>query len=156
MSCDHSRMGCVHSTHARRHWRLHCAFTAHLQRNVCSAIARQFFLACSKFDGVRSARGICLAHLGDSIAYIWRTHSINEDPWAYVGYLPHIFYFFVRRASAVASPAGGTGALFPLILPCSCKWQLQIASTLTSMHQEWDTSQLVSWTLALMIYRCNQ
>ena len=77
--------------------------------NECSAIARRFFLACSKFDGARSARGVCLAHLGDSTAYVWRTHSVNEDPWAYVAYLSRICYFFVRRASAVASPASGTG-----------------------------------------------
>ena len=94
MSCDHSRTGCVHSTHARRRWRLHCAFTAHLLRNVCSAIARRFFLTCSKFDGARSARGVCLAHLGDSTAYVWRTQSVNEDPRAYVAYLPCISYFF--------------------------------------------------------------
>ena len=71
-----------------------CAFTAHLLRNVCSAIARRFFLACSKFDGTRSARGVCLAHLGDSTAHVWRTHSVNEDPWAYVAYLPRICDFF--------------------------------------------------------------
>ena len=81
MGCDHSRTGCVHSTHARRRWRLHCAFTAHLLRNVCSAIARRFFWTCSKFDGARS---LCLAHLGDSTAYVWRTQSVNEDPRAHV------------------------------------------------------------------------
>ena len=43
MHCDHSRTDCVHSTHARRRWRLHCAFTAHLLRNVGSAMARRFF-----------------------------------------------------------------------------------------------------------------
>ena len=112
MSCDHSRMGCVHSTHARRRWRLHCVFTAHLLRNIYSVMARQFFLACSKFDGARSARGVWLALLGDSTAYVWRTHSVNEDPRAYVAYLPRIcYFFFIRRASAVASPASGTGAL---------------------------------------------
>ena len=66
MSCDHPRTGCVYSTHARRRWRLYCAFTAPLLRNICSAIARRFFLTCSKFDVARSARGVCLAHLGDS------------------------------------------------------------------------------------------
>ena len=100
MSCDHWRTGCVHSTHARCLWRLHCAFTAHLLRNVCSAIARRFFLTCSKFDGARSACGICLAHLGDSTAYVRRTRSVN-DPRAYVAYLPRNCYFFVRRVSAV-------------------------------------------------------
>ena len=110
MSCDHYRTGCVHSTHARRRWRLHCAFTAHLLRNVCSAIARRFFLTCSKFDGARSARGVCLTHLGDSTVYVWRTLSVNEDPRAYVAYVPRICYFFVRRASAIASPSSGTGA----------------------------------------------
>ena len=94
MSCDHSRTGCAHSTHARRRWRLQCAFTTYLLRNVCSAIARRFFLACSKFDGARSARGVCLAHLGDSTAHVWRTHSVNEDPCAYVAYLPCICDFF--------------------------------------------------------------
>ena len=94
MSCDHSRTGCVHSTYASRRWRLHCAFTAHLLRNVCSAIARRFFWTCSKFDGACSARGVCLAHLGDSTAYVWRTQSVNEDPRAYVAYLPRISYFF--------------------------------------------------------------
>ena len=54
----------------------------------------KFFLACSKFDGTRSARGVCLAHLGDSTAHVWRTHSVNEDPWAYVAYLPRICDFF--------------------------------------------------------------
>ena len=108
MSCDHSRTGCVHSTHARRRWRLHCAFTAHLLRNVGSAIAQRFFLTCSKFDGAHSA---CLAHLGDSTAYVWRTQSVNEDPRAYVAHLQRISYFFVRRVSAVASQASGTGAL---------------------------------------------
>ena len=43
MHCDNSRTDCVHSTHARRRWRLHCAFTAHLLRNVGSAMARRFF-----------------------------------------------------------------------------------------------------------------
>ena len=86
MSCNHSRTGWVHSTHARRRW--------HLLRNVCSAIARRFFLTCSKFDGARSACGICLAHLGDSTVYVWRTQSVNEDPRAYVAYLPRISYFF--------------------------------------------------------------
>ena len=85
--------------------------SAHPLRNVCSAIARLFFLACSKFDGALGARGVCLANLGDSTAYVWRTHSVNEDPWAYWAYLRSICYFFsVRRASTVASPARGTGA----------------------------------------------
>ena len=70
-----------------------------------------FFLTCSKFDGARSARGVCRAHLGDSTTYVWRTRSVNEDPRTYVAYLPRICYFFVHRASAVASPASGTGAL---------------------------------------------
>ena len=111
VSCDHSRTGCVHSTYARRRWHRHWAFTAPLLHNVCSAIARRFFLTCSKFDGARSARGVCLAHLGDSTAYVWRTQSVNEDPRAYVAYLLRICYFFVRRVSAVASQASGTGAL---------------------------------------------
>ena len=54
----------------------------------------------------------CLAHIVDSTAYVWRTQSVNEDPWAYVAYLPraYLLFFFVHRSSAVASPAGGTGA----------------------------------------------
>ena len=61
------------------------------------------FLTCSKFDGARSARGVCLAHLGDSNTYVWRIHSVNEDPRAYVAYLPAIFFV----AQLVASPASG-------------------------------------------------
>ena len=109
MSCDHARTGCVHSTHARRRWCLHSTFTAHLLRNVCSAIARRFFLARSKFDG---ARGVCLAHLGDSNCVRladphskWRSFGVCGVSTAY------LLFFFVRRASAVASPASGTGAL---------------------------------------------
>ena len=71
---------------------------AHLPRiycvHVCSAIARRFFLTCSKFDGARSARGVCRAHLGDSSTYVWLTRSVNEDPRTYVAYLPRICYFF--------------------------------------------------------------
>ena len=52
------------------------------------------FLTCSKFDGARNARGVCLTHLGDSTAYVWRTQIVNEDPRAYVAYLPRISYFF--------------------------------------------------------------
>ena len=66
--------------------------TAHLSRTYCVMYAQwshsDFFLACSKFDGV------CLAHLGDSNAHVWRTHSVNEDSWAYVTYPPRICYFF--------------------------------------------------------------
>ena len=72
--------------------------TAHLPRTYCVMCARRshgdFFLTCSKFDGARSARGVCLAHLGDSTAYVWRTQSVNEDPRAYAAYLPRISYFF--------------------------------------------------------------
>ena len=104
MSCDHSRTGCVHSTHTRRRWSLHCAFTAHLLRNVCSAIARRFLWTCSKFDGARSARGICLnaprrlhcARLTNPQRR-WRSLGVCGVSSAY--------------ASAVASPASGTGAL---------------------------------------------
>ena len=89
--------------------------TVNLPCTYCVMCARRwhgdFFLTCSKFDGTHCACGVCLAHRGDSTAYVWRTHSVNEDPWAYVAYLPRICYFFVRRASAVASPASGTGAL---------------------------------------------
>ena len=55
------------------------------------------FLACSKFDGARSARGVCLAHLGDFTTHVQRTHSVNEDPRAYVAYLPRICHFFHTR-----------------------------------------------------------
>ena len=72
------------------------AMRIYLLRNVCSAITRRFILAYSKFDGARRARGVCLAHLGDSTAHVWRAHSANEDPIAYV---------------AAASPASVTGAL---------------------------------------------
>ena len=75
--------------------------TAHLPRTYCVMYARwshgdfrRFFLTRSKFDGARSACGICLAHLGDSTAYVRRTRSVNEDPRAYVAYLPRICYFF--------------------------------------------------------------
>ena len=50
------------------------------------------FLTCSKFNGAHSARGVCLAHLGDSTAYVWWIHSVNEDPWAHVAYLPRICF----------------------------------------------------------------
>ena len=79
---------------------------------VCSAIARRFFFACSKFDGACSARGVCLVHIGDSTVHVWRTHGVKGYPQAHVAYLPRICYFFVRRASAVASPTSGTGAFF--------------------------------------------
>ena len=76
---------------------------AHLPHTYCVMYARRSHGTCSKFDGARSAHGVFLAHLGDSTAYVWRTHSVNEDPWAYVAYLP--------RICAVASPASWTGAL---------------------------------------------
>ena len=71
--------------------------TAHLPRTCCVMYARRshgdFFLTWSKFDGASHARGVCLAHLGDSNAYVWRIGSVNEDPRAYVAYLPRICYF---------------------------------------------------------------
>ena len=84
--------------------------TAHLPRTYCVMYARRshgdFFLTCSKFDGARSARGVCLAHLGDSTAYVWRTQSVNEDPRAYVAYLLRISYFFFRTPCQRSSIAG--------------------------------------------------
>ena len=77
-----------------RRWRLHCTFTAHLLGNVCSAIARRFFLTCSKFDGARSA---CLVHLH---CVRLAKQRVNEDPRAYVAYLPRISYFFSYAVSA--------------------------------------------------------
>ena len=102
---------CVLSTQAWRCRHFHCVFTALLLRMVCTAIPRRFFLTCSKFDGAHSARGVCLAHLGDSPAHVWRSHRVCEDPGAHVRIYRVFAIFFVRRASAVASPVSGTGAL---------------------------------------------
>ena len=108
----------IFSYAVRAQWRRRPVEQGHKTRNLCviHAFTRIFGsvtgpLACSKFDGARCARGVCLAHLCDSTAHHWRTHGVNEDHWAYVAYLPRICYFFyVRRASAVASPASGPGA----------------------------------------------
>ena len=66
------------------------------------------FKAFSKFDGACSA---CLAHLSDSPAHIWQSHSMHEDPGPHVAYLTCICYFSIPcdqlLAMHIASPATG-------------------------------------------------
>ena len=52
---------------------------------VCSAIPRRFFWACSKFDGARSARGVCLAQLSDSPAYVRRMQTCQSQSGVSLG-----------------------------------------------------------------------
>ena len=58
--------------------------TADLLRTfrVCSAIPRRFFWACSKFDG---ARGVCLAQLSDSPAYVRRIQTCQSQSGVSLG-----------------------------------------------------------------------
>ena len=100
-------MDCILSTQAWRCRHFHCAFTVLLLRMVCSASPRRFFLTCSKFDGARSAwrtSATPLRTFGEATAYV----KILGRMW----HIYRVFaIFFVRRASAVASPVSGTGAL---------------------------------------------
>ena len=61
--------------------------TADLPRTfrVCSAIPRRFFWACSKFDGARSARGVCLAQFSDSPAYVRRMQTCQSQSGVSLG-----------------------------------------------------------------------
>ena len=100
----HSRMSCIWTGYSPRKLGAVGISTAHLPRCSCVWYARRsngdFFLTCSKFDGARSARGVCLAHLGDSPAHVWRSHSVCEDPGVHVAYLPRICYFFSYAVQA--------------------------------------------------------
>ena len=93
---DHSHMSCVWTAYTPRKLGAVGISTAHLPHCYCIWYARRShsdFFNMFKFDGIRSARGVCLAHLGDSPAYVWRSHSVCEDPRAHVAYLPHSCYF---------------------------------------------------------------
>ena len=106
---DHSEYRAVPRPFTYRMRKFHAVgvCTAHLPRTYCVMFARRShddFLTCSTFDGARSARGVCLAHLGDSTAYVWQMRSVAYRSTAY------LLFYFVRRASTVAPPASGTGA----------------------------------------------
>ena len=125
------------------------------------------FLTCSKFDGARSARGVCLAHLGDSTAYVWGTHSVNEDPWAYVAYLPRIF-FFSRNSIAgqwnrgITGPSAGNSPVtceFPAQRPVMRSFDVffdpecPVEQTIVRLVI-WDDIELIMTSLWCNLYMC--
>ena len=91
-------MHSVHPTYALRSTRFYGIWWVYVQRMGCvHAEPKKYTLYLwavnVTFKWPCNARGICLAHLGDSTTYVWRTHNVNEDPWVYVAYLPCICYF---------------------------------------------------------------
>ena len=78
-------------------------YTTHLQRSYSVIYAR------------RSHCDFFMVHVAH-VAYAWHTSATPQRKWRSLGVCgvstAYLIFFFVRRASAVASPANGTGAYY--------------------------------------------